>query len=74
MHYCTPSTRLVTLFAADPYNDKVLPEAPRELVTELSRRYVQLYEMITGESFVLPDLALDPGTRMKAAIKGAGLA
>jgi len=58
----------------DPYNDKVLPEAPRELVTELSRRYVQLYEMITGESFVLPDLALDPGTRMKAAIKGAGLA
>lgn len=35
----------------DPYKDEVLPEAPRDLVTELSRRYVQLYEMITGKQF-----------------------
>ncbi|GMI44357.1 hypothetical protein TrCOL_g427 [Triparma columacea] len=35
----------------DPYKDEVLPEAPRELVCELSRRYVGLYEIITGEEF-----------------------
>lgn len=35
----------------DPYNDKELPEAPQELVVELSRRYQQLYEMITGKEF-----------------------
>jgi phosphoribosylaminoimidazole-succinocarboxamide synthase len=35
----------------DPYNDEVLPEAPRDLVLELSRRYITLYEMITGRDF-----------------------
>lgn len=35
----------------DPYNDKVLPKAPDELVAELSRRYILLYEMITGKEF-----------------------
>lgn len=36
----------------DPYKDEVLPEAPSELVVELSARYAQLYEMITGRDFV----------------------
>ena len=40
----------------DPYNDKILPEAPKELVTELSARYIHLYETITGENFSFPDL------------------
>ncbi len=35
----------------DPYKDEVLPEAPRDLVIELSRRYITLYEMITGKQF-----------------------
>jgi phosphoribosylaminoimidazole-succinocarboxamide synthase len=35
----------------DPYKDKVLPSAPIELVAELSRRYVEIYEMITGKPF-----------------------
>ena len=35
----------------DPYKDKELPEAPRDLVIELSRRYITLYEMITGKQF-----------------------
>jgi phosphoribosylaminoimidazole-succinocarboxamide synthase len=39
----------------DPYKDKVLPQAPEDLVIELSRRYIQLFEMITGEEF-----AVDP--------------
>ena len=40
----------------DPYNDDILPNAPDELVTELSARYILLYELITGERFVFPDL------------------
>lgn len=39
----------------DPYNDAVLPAAPAELVTELSARYIQLYELITGKEFMYPD-------------------
>ena len=35
----------------DPYNDKVLPEAPAEMIAELSRRYVQIFEQITGTKF-----------------------
>ena len=40
----------------DPYNDDILPNAPDELVAELSARYILLYELITGERFVFPDL------------------
>lgn len=36
----------------DPYNDKILPEAPQDLIVTLAARYIQLYEMITGETFV----------------------
>ncbi|MFA6027737.1 MAG: phosphoribosylaminoimidazolesuccinocarboxamide synthase [Patescibacteria group bacterium] len=39
----------------DPYKDKVLPQAPEELVVELSSRYIQLYEMITSKQFQFPD-------------------
>ena len=35
----------------DPYKDEVIPAAPDELVCELSRRYILLYELITGGTF-----------------------
>ena len=35
----------------DPYKDATLPPAPQELVDELSRRYIQMYERITGTAF-----------------------
>ena len=35
----------------DPYKDEVLPPAPPELVAELSRRYIEIYEMLTGKVF-----------------------
>eukprot|EP00984_Skeletonema_dohrnii_P000983 scaffold316_cov122-Skeletonema_dohrnii-CCMP3373.AAC.15 len=35
----------------DPYKDEVIPDAPKDLVVELSRRYVKLYETITGKEF-----------------------
>ncbi|CAN0377977.1 unnamed protein product, partial [Laminaria digitata] len=33
----------------DPYKDEKIPDAPKDLVAELSRRYIMLYEIITGE-------------------------
>mmetsp|Transcript_13551 Transcript_13551/g.36237 ORF Transcript_13551/g.36237 Transcript_13551/m.36237 type:complete len:324 (-) Transcript_13551:341-1312(-) len=35
----------------DPYTADPLPVAPPELVIELSSRYIQLYEVITGKKF-----------------------
>lgn len=35
----------------DPYRDAVLPPAPPELVEELSRRYVAIYEQMTASRF-----------------------
>ena len=35
----------------DPYKDEKLPEAPPELVEELSKRYIRMYEQITGKAF-----------------------
>src|SRR3989344_3146811 len=36
---------------SDPYKDKIMPRAPVELVAELSRRYIQIFEQITGKPF-----------------------
>ncbi len=49
--------RLWFMDHCDPYNDTELPAAPEELVIELSARYIQLYEMITGQEFTYPDSA-----------------
>lgn len=35
----------------DPYKDEVLPEAPEDMILELSRRYIEIYEKLTGEKF-----------------------
>lgn len=43
--------RLWFIAHCDPYRDATLPPAPRELVEELSRRYIQMYEQITGGKF-----------------------
>jgi phosphoribosylaminoimidazole-succinocarboxamide synthase len=36
---------------SNPYEDKVLPPAPADMVAELASRYIQIYEQITGEKF-----------------------
>ena len=36
----------------DPYKDKKIPAAPAKLVAEMSRRYIRMYEQITGKKFV----------------------
>ena len=35
----------------DPYKDEKLPVAPADLVAELSRRYIEIYEQVTGKPF-----------------------
>ena len=51
----------------DPYNDAVLPKAPDELVIELSSRYIQLYEMITGKTFVV-ESGISVADRLKRSL------
>ncbi|OGH58845.1 MAG: hypothetical protein A2725_03790 [Candidatus Magasanikbacteria bacterium RIFCSPHIGHO2_01_FULL_33_34] len=53
----------------DPYNDAELPKAPEELVIELSKRYIKLYEMITGEKFQFPEDKLVENTAIKTEVK-----
>jgi phosphoribosylaminoimidazole-succinocarboxamide synthase len=48
--------RLWFIANCDPYNDKVLPLAPDDLIVELSGKYIQLYEMITNHNFPFPEL------------------
>jgi len=57
-------------FAAncDPYKDEVLPPAPVDLVSELSRRYMILFEMITGSVF---DPLVSSDAEMKVAVDRA---
>ncbi len=51
----------------NPYEDEVLPEAPADLVAELSSRYITLFEMITGEEFV--PVEGDPAKNLVEAVK-----
>jgi len=53
----------------DPYNDKDLPEAPDNLVIELSSRYIYLYETITGGLFPFPDSKNSINDRIKNNLK-----
>ena len=53
----------------DPYNDETLPEAPLDLVAELSSRYIYLYETITGGLFPFPDTGKPIQTRINENLK-----
>lgn len=39
----------------NPYEDKILPDAPEKLVTELAWRYIFLFETITKSRFQIPE-------------------
>jgi len=51
----------------DPYKDETLPEAPEELVIELSKKYIKLFEMITGQEFEA--VVGDVSARIEANLK-----
>jgi phosphoribosylaminoimidazole-succinocarboxamide synthase len=44
----------------DPYRDATLPPAPPELVDELARRYIAMFEQITGTKFVYGEVPILP--------------
>ena len=54
----------------DPYNDKTLPNAPEELILELSSRYIYLYETITGGVFPFPNSKTSIQNRITNNLKG----
>lgn len=54
----------------DPYKDQSLPIAPQELVVTLASRYIQLYEMITGQGFNYQQNLTDIRQRMMRNIAG----
>lgn len=56
----------------DPYKDKVLPKAPDDLVIELSSRYIQLYEKITGSEFN-PRTDVSIKDRLRSNLRAAGI-
>lgn len=37
---------------SDPYKDERLPEAPADMIEEMSNRYIRMYEQITATQFV----------------------
>jgi phosphoribosylaminoimidazole-succinocarboxamide synthase len=44
----------------DPYKDEVLPEAPAEMIGEMSNRYIRMFEQITGGKFVAGEQPILP--------------
>lgn len=54
----------------DPYKDEILPEAPSELIVTLASRYVQLYEMITGQKFAFTQQTSSVAERIKRNMMG----
>jgi phosphoribosylaminoimidazole-succinocarboxamide synthase len=48
----------------------VLPKAPDELIVTLSSRYIQLYEMITGQKFHFPQQNMKIEERIMRNIAG----
>ncbi len=44
----------------DPYKDAILPEAPPEMVEEMSRRYIKMYEQIPGRKFAPGEQPIEP--------------
>jgi phosphoribosylaminoimidazole-succinocarboxamide synthase len=52
----------------DPYRDPI-PEIPRELILQTSRRYIEAFETITGEVFVAASGS--PAERIRANLARA---
>ena len=49
----------------DPYRDTI-PAIPRDIILEAARIYIDVYETITGESFVVPQPDIPVLARIRA--------
>jgi phosphoribosylaminoimidazole-succinocarboxamide synthase len=63
--------RLWVRARCDPYADAAIPAPPPALVAELARRYITLYERITGTDFVPAPPGGDANARMRSAVGAA---
>jgi phosphoribosylaminoimidazole-succinocarboxamide synthase len=63
--------RLWFIEHCDPYRDATLPDAPPDLVREMSRRYIQMFEQITGAKFEYG--ATPIGARIERNLKAHGV-
>lgn len=52
----------------DPYSDTEAPDVPSDIVDELSRRYVYVYEQLTGTTFQPADGKADPLQRIESSM------
>lgn len=62
--------RLWFVKQCDPYQDKELPKAPDDLIATLSARYIQLFEMITGQTFNYATTSMPIIERIKRNVAG----
>lgn len=51
----------------DPYKDKTMPDVPADIIDELSRRYIHVFEALSGEKFAKADES-DVLKRIEASI------
>lgn len=59
--------RLWFIEHCDPYADATLPEAPAEMVEELSRRYAAIFNQLTGETVSAADEDIEERIRRNLA-------
>jgi len=49
--------------------DGKVPEIPKEKIIEFSQKYIQLYEKVTGQNFILPKTDINVKARIKKNLK-----
>jgi phosphoribosylaminoimidazole-succinocarboxamide synthase len=52
----------------DPYRDPI-PEIPADVILQAAATYVGVYEKLTGQQLVLPDLSVPPLARIRANLQ-----
>ena len=50
---------------------QILPDLPDSFVIDISQRYIELFEQLTGNPFQ-PELSIDPKARIEKALKSSG--
>ncbi len=50
---------------------EVVPEMTDEFVTQISDRYIELFEQLSGQKFVKPSDDIDPIQRIKTSVDNA---
>ena len=51
--------------------DQQMPDLPDDFINQVSERYIELYEQLTGETFEKPDASEDPIKRIEANVLSA---